>query len=183
MSQVSSFRSLSILTGLAALVLCGCATQTQKSAGEAVDDTVIASTVKSKLIGTNGISANDINVEVYKGRVQLAGFVGSQSAQQLAVNVAKSVAGVTGVADAMIVFGESRSAGEVLDDGVIASKVKSAITQVETGKALDINVEVRKGNVLLSGFVPSNEAKARAGDAASSVEGVATVYNKIDIGT
>ena len=183
MTQVSQIRSLAILAGLAVLGLSGCATQAQKSAGEAIDDTVIASTVKSKLIGTEGISANDINVEVYKGRVQLAGFVGTQSARELAINVAKAVDGVTGVSDAMIVFGEDRSAGEVLDDGVIVSKVKTAITQVETGAALEINVEVRKGNVLLSGFVPSNEAKARAGDAASSVEGVTNVYNKIEVGT
>ena len=183
MNQVSQIRRLSILAGLAVLALSGCATQAQKSAGEAVDDTFVASTVKTKLIGTKGISANDINVEVYKGRVQLAGFVDTRSAQELAVNVAKSVDGVTDVSDAMIVFDESRSAGEVLDDGVIASKVKTAITQVETGAALDINVEVRKGNGLLSGFVPSNEAKARAGDAASAVEGVATVYNRIEVGS
>ena len=172
-----------ILLGFAVLALHGCATQAQKSAGEAFDDTVIASTVKSKLIGTKGVSANDINVEVYKGRVQLAGFVGSASAKQLAVDVAKSVAGVTSVSDGMVIFEETRSAGETVDDGVIASKVKTSITQAATGKALDINVEVRKGNVILSGFVPSAELKAKAGDLASSVTGVINVYNNIDIGT
>ncbi|HSN70901.1 MAG TPA: BON domain-containing protein [Steroidobacteraceae bacterium] len=170
-----------ILVGLAALALAGCATQAQKSAGEALDDTVIASTVKSKLIGTKGVSANDINVEVYKGQVQLAGFVGSESAKRLAIDAARSVAGVTDVSDAMIIFTESRSAGEVIDDGVIAGKVKTAVAQAEPGKSLDVNVEVRKSNVLLSGFVPSAEAKARAGDAASAIEDVDNVYNEIDV--
>lgn len=183
MLQVFGMRAVPILLACAVLVLGGCATHSQKSAGEAVDDTVIASTVKSKLIGTKGISANDINVEVYKGHVQLAGFVGSEQAKSLAVSVAKTVSGITGVSDGMIVFTESRSAGEVFDDGVLASKVKTAIAQVEVGKSLDVNVEVRKLNVLLSGFVPTNEARAKAVDAASSVAGVANVYNKIELGT
>jgi hyperosmotically inducible protein len=183
MSQRWQHEVRAIVACFAFGALAACATHAQKSAGEAIDDTVLVSTVKSRLIGTKGVSANDINLEAYKGRVQLAGFVASEQERATAIDVAKSVAGVASISDALVVFTEGRTAGEVFDDGVLASKVKTAVTQTEGfGKMLDVNIEVRKGNVLLSGFVPSEDAKAKAGDAVRAVPNVKTVYNNIDIG-
>ena len=62
---------------VAALFTIGaCAsTRTQKSVGENVDDAVIAARIKADLIGDPLTKAREIDVEVFKGRVQLNGFV------------------------------------------------------------------------------------------------------------
>ena len=177
-----------IIAAMSTLLLfaAGCATETQKQpAAEVMDDTVIAGRVKTGLIGTKGIKANSINVEVYKGRVQLAGFVDSEFAKTEAVRVARATPGVTSVSDGIVFVTVPRSVGEMTDDGVIAARVKSAVTQVEgIDKSLDVNVEVRRGEVILSGFVPSEEARRKAADAARAItEGVTKIYNHIDVGT
>ena len=46
---------------------------------------------------------------------------------------------------------------------------------------MDINTETRKGNVILSGFVASKEARAKAEEVAKGVDGVKKVYNYIDL--
>ncbi len=93
---MSSFlKRLLVPTLIAAfLVACG-GGQSSRATGEYVDDKVISTKVKTKLgteLGTS--SAVDINVETYKGTVQLSGFVKSAQEKQRAGEIAKSVTGV-----------------------------------------------------------------------------------------
>lgn len=85
-------------------VLGGCAsTHQQESTGQYVDDTVITTKVKTAILNdkiTNGI---DVNVETYKGVVQLSGFVKSASAHDKAIELARSVGGVQSVKDDIVV--------------------------------------------------------------------------------
>ena len=82
----------------------GCAsTATREGTGEYVDDTVITSKVKAAIFGDETLKSSEINVETFKGVVQLSGFVNSQADIVKAVEVARSVAGVTAVKNAMLV--------------------------------------------------------------------------------
>lgn len=74
--------------------------------GEYVDDTVITGKVKSAVLGEASLKSAEINVETYKGTVQLTGFVRSRTDIDKAVAVAKSVKGVTAVKNDMIVKGQ-----------------------------------------------------------------------------
>ncbi|HSG64751.1 MAG TPA: BON domain-containing protein, partial [Gammaproteobacteria bacterium] len=75
-----------------------------------------------------------------------------------------------------------RSVGQTLDDQVIHGKVKAALLDAAgLGEGFSINSEVRRGRVLLSGFVPSGEARERAETVARGISGVTEVYNKIDV--
>ena len=47
------------------------------------------------------LKSMEINVETFKGRVQLSGFVSTQAAASTAVNVARGVPGVVSVKDDM----------------------------------------------------------------------------------
>jgi osmotically-inducible protein OsmY len=78
----------------------------QESAGEYVDDAVITTKVKAAVLGESSLSSAEINVETYKGTVQLTGFVGSRADIDKAVQVAKGVKGVTSVKNDMIVKGQ-----------------------------------------------------------------------------
>lgn len=90
-----------ILITLMALFL-GCAsTAKQEGAGEYVDDTVITTKVKAAIFGEDSLKSAEINVETFKGVVQLSGFVNSQADINKAVQVARSVKGVKSVKNSM----------------------------------------------------------------------------------
>jgi osmotically-inducible protein OsmY len=71
------------------------------------------------------------------------------------------------------------SAGEVVDDSVITTKIKAQLASDEFLKSFQISVETRKGIVELSGFVDSKKAKDKAGQIARGVEGVKSVKNAL----
>ncbi|HEY5756356.1 MAG TPA: BON domain-containing protein [Steroidobacter sp.] len=77
--------------------------------------------------------------------------------------------------------GKASEVGRVIDDSVITSKVKAALVADSVTKAHQINVETRQGEVLLSGFVDSKEARSRAADLARKVEGVHAVKNSLEL--
>jgi osmotically-inducible protein OsmY len=81
----------------AALGVAGCASspETKRSAGEFTDDAALTAKVKTAIATDVGArAASSINVETYKGVVQLSGFVDSQDMATRAVDAAKKVSGV-----------------------------------------------------------------------------------------
>jgi osmotically-inducible protein OsmY len=80
----------------------GCAsTAKQEGTGEYVDDTVITGKVKAAILNEPTLKSAEINVETFKGVVQLSGFVSSGAAQNTAVAVARDVGGVKSVKNDM----------------------------------------------------------------------------------
>ncbi len=80
----------------------GCAsTAKHEGTGEYVDDTVITTKVKAAVLNEPTLKSAEINVETFKGVVQLSGFVNSQADINKAVQVARAVAGVTSVKNDM----------------------------------------------------------------------------------
>jgi osmotically-inducible protein OsmY len=80
----------------------GCAsTRTQEATGEYVDDTAITTKVKAAIFNEPTLKSAEINVETFKGVVQLSGFVSSQNAENTAVAVARTVGGVKSVKNDM----------------------------------------------------------------------------------
>jgi osmotically-inducible protein OsmY len=80
----------------------GCAsTRTQEASGEYVDDTVITGKVKTAIFNEPTLKSVEINVETFKGVVQLSGFVSSRAAETTAVAVASNVGGVKSVKNDM----------------------------------------------------------------------------------
>jgi osmotically-inducible protein OsmY len=73
----------------------------------------------------------------------------------------------------------AESAGEVLDDSVITTKVKSAFLSEPSLKSFQISVKTYKDVVQLSGFVDSAEARQLAGKLAAGVQGVSSVRNDL----
>jgi len=89
-----------LLVSLATLGACA-STSRQEGTGEYVDDTVVTAKVKAAILGTPALKSAEINVETFKGRVQLSGFLSSQAAIDQAVAVARGVKGVNAVANDM----------------------------------------------------------------------------------
>lgn len=91
-----------ILMTFVLLYSMGCAsTASHEGTGEYVDDTVITTKVKAAIFSDDSLKSAEINVETYKGVVQLSGFVGTQHDISKAVEVAQSVKGVQSVKNDM----------------------------------------------------------------------------------
>ncbi len=96
-------RKLATLAGILLVAMAlGCAsTSKQESTGEYMDDTVITGKVKTAIFSEPTLKSAEINVETYKGVVQLSGFVSSADNERLAMQVARSVGGVKSVKNDM----------------------------------------------------------------------------------
>ena len=94
---------LATLAGILFIALAlGCAsTSKQEGTGEYMDDTVITTKVKAGILNEPTLKSAEINVETFKGVVQLSGFVSSAANKATAVQVARAVGGVKSVKDDM----------------------------------------------------------------------------------
>jgi hyperosmotically inducible periplasmic protein len=68
-----------------------------ESAGEYIDDATITTKVKAALVESKEVKAREVNVETYRGVVQLSGFVSTQAEALKAAELARSVKGVQSV--------------------------------------------------------------------------------------
>ena len=93
------------IIGLVLVVfMAGCsASRHKESTGEYIDDSVITTKVKAEIFNDPMLKVFQINVETYKGVVQLSGFVNSADASARASEVARSVNGVTEVKNSLII--------------------------------------------------------------------------------
>jgi hyperosmotically inducible periplasmic protein len=181
-TRTRTFRFIAV-AAIAMLSVAACtSTRTQKSAGEQIDDTVITGKIKAELIGDPATKAHEIDVEVFKGRVQLNGFVRDNEMRQRAVAIAKQVSGVVAVDNNLkLKGGAAVTTGEKVDDGVLTARIKAALAEDERTKAAQINVETRDSVVLLAGFVNNAAARSAAAELARGVAGVTRVDNQISV--
>jgi hypothetical protein len=94
----------SLFATLLILSLAACApTATKEGTGEYVDDTVITTKVKTALAADPDVKATEVQVETFKGVVQLSGFVSSAAAADKAVSLARGVQGVKEVKNNTVV--------------------------------------------------------------------------------
>jgi len=82
----------------------GCAsTDTSASTGQHVDDAAITAKVKSQLLADPDVSGLQVNVQTFKGQVQLSGYVNSPEERTKAEQIARQVNGVKNVNNDLIV--------------------------------------------------------------------------------
>jgi osmotically-inducible protein OsmY len=79
----------------------GTSTTKSESTGEYIDDSVITTKVKAAVLNEPTLKSSEINVETYKGVVQLSGFVSSEADIDKAVEISRGVKGVTSVKNDM----------------------------------------------------------------------------------
>lgn len=102
MIRTAHFKAM--LVGMAMLTLTACSTAPgERTVGTAIDDTAISAKVKAALAGDPDVKATDVQVETYRGTVQLSGFVDSPENIQRALDLTRRVDGVTDVKNALIV--------------------------------------------------------------------------------
>ena len=144
----------------------------------------------------------DIDVTTNAGVVTLTGTVAVAAGKSRAVSIAKATDGVKGVIDLLRVAPyderdgaaaagaaaregarEMRSAGRALSDGWLTSKIYAQFIAETTLEASDIDADVDKGVVTLSGTVATPAGVTRAAAIAKATDGVKAVRSNIKVGT
>ncbi len=100
MLQLKRFSAFFVAVLLVSLLGCA-STSTREGTGEYVDDAVITTKVKAAIFKEPSLKVAEINVETFKGTVQLSGFVSSRADMNKAVEIARGVGGVTSVKNDM----------------------------------------------------------------------------------
>lgn len=101
MNKIYKYLGSSILA-ITLIFIVGCApTPKQEGTGEYFDDTLITTKVKTAIFNVPVLKSSEINVETFKGVVQLSGFVSSVGASHQAVSAASAVGGVKAVKNDM----------------------------------------------------------------------------------
>ncbi|HKQ24949.1 MAG TPA: BON domain-containing protein [Burkholderiales bacterium] len=96
MNSVKHFLRLFFAAAFAAAI-AGCASPESKSTGDLMDDVAITAKVKSAFIKDPDISAAEINVDTYKGKVVLSGFVSDSEDVRKAGELVRDIEGVRSV--------------------------------------------------------------------------------------
>ncbi len=85
-----------------------CASTTGRTAGDLVDDTTIANTIRAKIVEDKQLSILKINTDVFNGNVMLLGVVPDRQTEERLITLAKSVKGVKSVTSKLMIQQQSK---------------------------------------------------------------------------
>lgn len=101
MKQLGKYLS-ALFLAITLATAVGCAsTSKSEGTGEYIDDSAITTKVKAAIFNEPTLKVAEINVETFKGIVQLSGFVTSAAAEKKAIEIARGVGGVKSVKNDM----------------------------------------------------------------------------------
>ena len=149
------------------------------SAQPQISDGWIILTIYSQFIPEQALENSDIDVEYEGGVVTLHGSVPTQAARDRAAAVAKATDGVRSVKDNLRVGRAGGATG--LRDGWIKAKVAARFVMETALDNSDIDIDVGRGAVTLTGTVSSDAARMRAESMATATDGVKSVRNNLKV--
>jgi len=171
---------LGLVTASAIVGATGCASQRAgRTAGEYIDDQSLQSRVHNSLNKDPDYKFDRVQVSVFRGTVQLSGFVDLADARNRAQQIVQQVPGVKKIENSIAIAAEN--ARPSASDSSLASQVRTALADDPEYKFNHVNVTVADGTVQLSGFVDSADQRSKAADVAQHVSGAGTVQNNITI--
>jgi hyperosmotically inducible protein len=176
--------------------------QAQERKGNPITDGWITMKIHSQFVPEDALEDSDIDVDTNAGVVTLTGTVATEAGRTRAVAIAKATDGVKGVNDKLRVApergtdvtaaarqagkeaaGAAKSAGRKITDGWITSKIYAQFLTENALEDSDIDVDVTKGAVTLSGTVRSEAGRQRAVAVAKATDGVKSVKDSLKVVT
>jgi hyperosmotically inducible protein len=151
----------------------------ERTVGRMWDDSTITGKVKTQLTKDNHVKARNIDVDTVEGVVYLTGVVDSWAEANRAVKIARGVKGVKRVESGLQVG--TRSAGQIVDDQVIARKINGKLIKEPGIRSLNIDVDVYNGIVNLIGIVKTDQQKNRVEQLVREVAGVVKILNRLKV--
>ena len=148
--------------------------------GEFVDDTVITTKVKEKILMDKSLSSLNFNIETKKGVVSISGKVPTDDEASKAVEIAASTEGVVDVNTAHLNIEKSHftAADLYITAKIKGTYIKENIFGAKDVPVTDVHVETKNGIVYLTGVVNNAEQKNNAEALAKTINGVKKVDAK-----
>ena len=174
-----------LATGCAAALIGGAAgggyavATDERQSGRMMDDSTITTRINNAMIKDDLVKVHQIDVDTVGGHVTLSGVVKTRAESQRAAKIAKQEAGVKSVRNNLQV-GE-KTWGESFNDKWLVSKIKSKLIAEPEIRSLNIDVDVHKGIVTLTGIVGDNYQKKRAIEVAKATEGTRRVVDNLKV--
>jgi osmotically-inducible protein OsmY len=138
------------------------------------DDQGIAEAAYNALAWNIWVPKDSVKIVVQKGHLSLSGVVATYHQRKTAEAAVRSLPGVRGISNEIKVH----ASVQVKD---IQAQIKRALHRHAEEDAKLVHVEVRDGDVVLSGIVPSWGEKSEAEWAAWGTIGVRSVKNDISV--
>ncbi|MBU1194690.1 MAG: BON domain-containing protein [Proteobacteria bacterium] len=151
----------------------------KRTVGTMFDDTVISSTVKTKMISDEFVKARHIDVDVLNSVVYLIGVVESESQKRMAADIARSVDGVKNVENQLMVG--KTTAGQTLNDAILTSKIKTQLVKDPDIRSTNIDVDTTNNVVTLTGILASEKEKSKAIGIVQKVSGKKQVIDNLKV--
>ena len=177
--------ALFMVTGCGPAIIAGGATGGYKTAtdertvGRVLDDATITTRINTELIKDPVAKARRIDVDTLEGVVTLTGVVETSEEAKRAERIAMMVPGVKKVNNDLQVG--SKTWGQALDDKVIGSKIKAKLISEPGIRSLNVDVDVNKGVVTLTGIMKFKYQKDRAIEIARITPGTVNVVDNIRV--
>jgi hyperosmotically inducible protein len=171
--------------GCAPVVVGGAATGAYKAetdertVGRLIDDSTITTKINMAFLEDPLIQTLEIDVDTIEGDVILTGVVGSSIEVTRAIEIAKGVEGVHKVIDNLQVG--SKSMGQSFNDKVLGTKIKAKLFAEPNIRSLNIDVDVERSVVTLTGKIDSVANKNRVIEIARTTEGTVKVIDNLTV--
>ncbi len=154
-------------------------TTDQRTIGTMVDDSMISSRVKARLLADEFVNGMKIDVDTIQQVVILTGVLDTASERRIAGDIARATPGVIRVKN-QLTWG-SKSIGETMDDTIIGNRIKTGLIQEPGIRSMNIDVDVNQGRVTLTGVVASASERNRAIAIARKCPGTVAVTSNLTI--
>ena len=148
-------------------------------AGQVMKDSWLTTKTKMALVKDKRVKARRITVETQGSVVTLRGKVATVSERVAAEEVAKGVAGVKSVSNALQVVPEVQRKSVDAKDDELEKTVKGRLEKDDRLKEAGIEVRSDNSVVTLMGKVADPKIKTRAADVTRGVPGVKAVRNEL----
>lgn len=151
----------------------------ERTVGRLIDDSTITAKINLAFLDDPLIQTLEIDVDTVEGNVILTGVVGSKIEVARAIEIARGVEGVRKVIDNLQVG--TKSMGQAFYDKVLGTKIKAKLFTEPNIRSLNIDVDVERSVVTLTGKVDSMINKNRVIEIARTTEGTVKVIDNLTV--
>ncbi len=151
----------------------------ERQTGRMMDDSTITTRINSALIKDDLVKAHQVDVDTIEGHVILTGVVSTEKQARRAVYLAANEKGVKSVRNNLQIG--KKTWGETFNDNWLGSRIKSKLIAEPEIRSLNIDVDVHRGIVTLTGMVGDAYQKNRAIEIARATDGTRRVVDNLKV--
>jgi len=151
----------------------------ERSVGTIMDDSILSTKIKTKMIGDEFVKARNIDVDVLNGVVYLIGVVESSSQKRMAAGIAQGVEGVRHVENQLLVG--KTTIGQDLNDTMLTSKIRAKLLQDPDIRSTNIDVDTNNNVITLTGILKTDKERNRVLYVVQKVAGNRQIVNNLSV--